>query len=436
MIYILIFKFLIYIRLYYPVYFFLRQKIIKPVTLNKFAKVTCLMLSIEKFRGDFKELSKRSDTNIYCLSQLWLSRLYLTFYPKRKKQEDKTKNLLVPDTNKYITNKQKNYHSFLFYFLRKIFREFKINCILSADVRYICDIDVGLVSEKLNIPYIVLHRESLFASKEIYKIVKHRLSNWGNFQGSKLIVHNNVSKKVFLDSGFVSYSNKRLIDIGGCLRMDSFFNNLSNKHEKSQKCITFFPFRAKASSPWPVSFIKSVNKEIIKFAINNPGIDIFIKTKDRTLKKTDWLEIFKTCSNEMKIDFLRLKNLQISSSFDTYKLLRKSAYIIALNSTVILEAGLLGKPIIIPFFETLNNKKFKDYIYFSEYFSYFDVPKNPQQLQLILKKRLKFYSVSNLVQKKRKDLFKKYFHFFDQNISDIYFKIINTTIQEKNDRKL
>ena len=103
----------------------------------------------------------------------------------------------------------------------------------------------------------------------------------------------------------------------------------------------------------------------------------------------------------MKIDFLRLKNLQISSSFDTYKLLRKSAYIIALNSTVILEAGLLGKPIIIPFFETLNNKKFKDYIYFSEYFSYFDVPKkNPQQLQLILKKRLKFYSVSNLVQKK------------------------------------
>lgn len=79
------------------------------------------MLSIEKFRGDFNELNKRSDTNVYCLSQLWLSRLYLTFYPKRKKQDNKTQNLLVPNTNKIITNKQKNYHFFLIYFLRKNF---------------------------------------------------------------------------------------------------------------------------------------------------------------------------------------------------------------------------------------------------------------------------------------------------------------------------
>lgn len=433
MIYVLIFKFFIYIKLYYPIYFFLRLKIIKPVTVNKSAQVKCLMLSIEKFRGDFNELNKRSDTNVYCLSQLWLSRLYLTFYPKRKKQDNKTQNLLVPNTNKIITNKQKNYHFFLIYFLRKIFNEFQINCILSADVRYISDIDFGLVSEKLGTPYIVLHRENLFASKQLRKLVKERLSKWGNFQGSKLIVHNKVSKKVFLESGFVSNSNKELIEIGGCLRMDSFFNNLYNKNKTSQKCITFFPFQASSSNPWPKSFIKSINKEILKFAIKNPDVDIFIKPKGRTLRKTNWWDDFKECSQEIEIDYGRLKNLKISSNFDTYELLQKSLYIIALNSTVILEAGLLGKPIIIPFFD--KYKKFKDYVYFNKHFSYYDIPKNPRELQLIFKKRLKENFVSNIVQKKRKGLFKKYFHFFDQNISDIYFKIIYTTIKEKNDRK-
>ena len=80
--YVLIFRFFIFLGLYYPIYILLKNKITKPEITNISAKVRCLMLSPEKFRGDFYELSKRSDMAIYRFSLLWLSRLYLTFYNK------------------------------------------------------------------------------------------------------------------------------------------------------------------------------------------------------------------------------------------------------------------------------------------------------------------------------------------------------------------
>ena len=113
--------------------------------------------------------------------------------------------------------------------LNKIRLDLKINCLLSADVRYISDIDLGLVSEKIGLPYIVLHRENLFACENIYNLVLERWKKWGEFKGSKIIVHNEITKKLFMQSGFVPKKKEKKIEVGGCLRMDSLFKKFKEK---------------------------------------------------------------------------------------------------------------------------------------------------------------------------------------------------------------
>ena len=191
--------------------------------------------------------------------------------------------------------------------------------------------------------------------------------------------------------------------------MDSFFKSMNQKSRAKSNCITFFPFLPKTTSPWPKKLLHLVNQEIAKFALKNPDVDIFIKPKSRDLDKSNWKNIFDESLQEIAVNQKEINNLKISSKFNTYDLLKKSKYIIALNSSVILEAAILGKPVIIPYFDIIKNNKYKDSIYFRESLKCFDTPKDSEQLRKFLTKRLKNSFINKRILTQRKNLFKKIF---------------------------
>ena len=433
MFYIIFFTILSKLKLDFLIIYFIKKKIIKDNNSRAKKKYNLLMLSFEKFRGDLTILGKRNDLQIYKISNLWLSRLYRVFYGVYIKRTQITpKKLFNNETCPTLKKKQKKYHHFLKILLKELKISFQFDCIISADIKYISDIDLGLVSEKIGLPYIVFHRENLFACKSIYDLVLKRWSKWKEFKGSKIIVHNNVTKKLFLESGFVSEKNEKKIEVGGCLRMDYLIKKSKEIKRKKENSIVFFSFGKQSyNSNWPNSIFKTAHEEIVKFAKNNPTTKVYIKPKSRVfLKNNLWKDAFYRSTNKISNDLSEIKNLVISPYLDSTKLILDSNFVVALNSTVILEASIIGKPVIIPYFQGLRNKKHRDSIYFFSFLDCFDTPKNSKEFYENMTFRLKNSQIKRHITNKRKKLYNKYLHSHTDNISNNYFKIIKSVVNE------
>ena len=55
---------------------------------------------------------------------------------------------------------------------------------------------------------------------------------WEKFYGSKIIVHNNIAKKMFIESKFIP--DPKTIKVIGCMRMDNLFNKTKDKKYNSR----------------------------------------------------------------------------------------------------------------------------------------------------------------------------------------------------------
>lgn len=433
MLYIIFFTILSKFKLNFLIVYFIKKKIIKENNASSKRKYNLLMLSFEKFRGDLTVLGKRNDLQIYKISNLWLSRLYQVFYGVYIKRTQITPKKLFNNESCLILNKkQKKYHDFLKILLNELKISFQFDCIISADIKYISDIDFGLVSEKIGLPYIVFHRENLFACKSIYNLVLKRWSKWREFKGSKIIVHNNVTKKLFLESGLVSKKNEKKIEVGGCLRMDYLIRKSKEIKRKKENSVVFFAFGKQSyNSNWPNAIFNAAHEEIVKFAKNNPTIKVYIKPKSRMfMKNNTWKDAFFESTKKISNDLNEIKNLIISPNLDSTKLILDSNFVIAFNSTVILEAAIIGKPVIIPYFQSLRNKEHRNSIYFFNFLDCFDTPKNSEEFYKNMTFRLKNSQIKRHITNKRKKLYDKYLHSHTDNISNNYFKIIKSVVNE------
>ena len=225
----LLLRFLCFFSLNYLIELVLKKLAIKSVvkkSSHKKKSIKILALSSEKFRDDLEILDKTRNIKVYKISDKWLSLFYVIFYGRKKIEKRIQKLYSVVSCNNF-REKQKKYHNFLINILSRLQKHFEFDFLISADVRYSSNIDWGIVSEKINIPYVIFHRENLYACKKLYELVVNRHSKWGSFPGSMIIVHNNITKKMFLESQFINDPSK--IVVNGCLRMDVLKKKIKEK---------------------------------------------------------------------------------------------------------------------------------------------------------------------------------------------------------------
>ena len=388
---------------------------------NKDCK-TLLALIPSKFRGDLKILSEKKKFSVIELEEEWLIIFMDYFYPL----EVKPKNLY---NNEQKTLKfQKKYHIFLKSFLKKFFLKNEISAVITADVRYTNTIDFCTISSKLRVPWIVLHRENLYACQSVFNFAKARHSRFKNFTGDRIIVHNLATKKMFVNSGFVSGQK---VDVAGCLRMDKWKKYLSNKQKRvSKKKITLFSYVLWRHTPYPEKIFSKTHEMFIKFANENPDIRCVIRPKEIFLEKTDWQEKIDRCNYRITDRKYFPNNLVIDSKTDTHQLIKESIFVVGLNSTVLLEAAIANIPVIIPYFDEIRKTEYNSKIYFFDSLDCFDLPKNEYEMFKMFEYRINNSQINKKIENKRKFLFEKYVSKFNVNSLKIYSQLINKEINQ------
>ncbi len=394
-----------------------------------------LALNHNRFIQDLKLLEKTGEFKIYKLPFDWQSRFLNHFYNR----EDRSR-IGFKEINKV---KQKIFRAFLKDFLFKYYRFLKVNCVIGASIHYRQDIDWGVVSAKIGIPYIVLHKECLYASEGFIKQFKIAMDHREKFNGTHAFVHNTVVKKTWLESNLIKKSN---ISVGGCMRMDAFIHTKKNIKKKFD--LVFFSFAPgfpglggdisvnifpEKNFPGFHNLSEKTHLEVILFAKNNPNLKVLIKPK----WGGKWIKFIYDIAIKNGIEIEKIKNLKIDEKLNTHDVINSSKVFLGFNSSVLLEAAIKNKLVIIPIFEEALKKEYKEYIFFRPYLKYFKVANSKNKLSKIIKEGLSNNKSFSKTLKYRKQLFsdyispisKKSVNFYKEKIKEIISK--NSIYSEK-----
>jgi len=221
-------------------------------------EITILALSSERFRGDLEVLSAKGGFRVLVLPTK-LQYLIFSFYYGRKYKCTLEEFFNLRVNSRYHRSRVK-YRLFLTKFLMLFYRKYAIDCVISAAFHYKHDYDWGVISKNIGVPYIVMHRENLIASKAMEIFFIEYAKRLNKFEGSHAIVQNEVVTDILERVGFC---NAKTISALGCLRMDEYVNKINSMktspsiERKSVVLFSFLPGFALFSSPdipydhWP-----------------------------------------------------------------------------------------------------------------------------------------------------------------------------------------
>lgn len=288
------------------------------------------------------------------------------------------------DHTGYYTKRMHNKEKRKYYlYLKKVFMYFRkmihFDAVLSGNYVYSWQQEFAKVCEENGIPFIVLHKEGMAPESSYLQLVKFYTNC--KFIGSKLLVYNNNMKDALLESNIVGIDEDK-IEVVGVPRLDKYIRETSTTNN-SVVFFSFYPedkFRHIVLDQEKMVQIisKSIDfhKQVIAFAYNNKNINVIIKTK----ANSRYLQFVQKIKNDYMI--APIENLSITSSINSFELIKDSKAIIGFNSTTLIEGVLANKIIISPWFGKLLVND--DWNYFKAYPELVRYMNNTRDLEEIL----------------------------------------------------
>jgi hypothetical protein len=404
----------------------------RPSKHAKSNKRTILILSSKAFRKDIDCLIAANEFKVLRLPDHWQSRLIYQFYPEKfQKYWVEGWN---PDNSDYKYKKeQKEIREFLQRFLKKLYKRIRVDCVISPHHRYVVDMDWGAVSTKMGIPHIMIPRDSQFASSPYLLNKMKHLFRCGlpKFEGKHIIVQSELDKEVYIDSGYVSPGN---ISSLGCPRMDDFIKETKENScvtEKRRKKIVFLPFISQEKGTFEISellpYVNELHLFFVQFAIRYPEIDVVMKHKPKGFHR--WKEeVLYEAIKGSNIDINRIPNLIVREDIDIHSLFIESDIVCGLNTSALLEAAVIGLPIIIPYFKDLQNTKYDERVFYRDAYDLFDIAKDVKELESLIFKRLHNPTIGEKVMERRKAYFEKYVSSMKTDATEKYVALIKSVV--------
>ena len=411
---------------------------IRPSKHAKNNKYTILILTSKAFRQDIECIVATNEFRVLRLPDHWQSRLIYNFYPEKFQKywrED-----MNPDHSDYKYKKeQKELREFLHKFLIKLYKRIRIDCVISPHHRYVVDADWGFVSTKMGIPHIMIPRDSQFASSPYF--LNNRVKplfgdGLPKFKGKHIIIQSELDKEVYIDSGYVS--PERISSLG-CPRMDSFVKRIKkNEYDpvNKRKKILLLPFS------WSMtleksdlfSYICNVHLFFVQFAIQHPEIDVVMKHKPKGFHR--WKEeVLCEAIKGFNIDINRIPNLIVRDGIDIHSLFIESEVVCGLNTSAILEAAVIGLPIIIPYFKDLQNVKYDERLFYRDAYDLFDIAKDAKELESLIFMRLHNPTIDKKIMEGRKALFERFISSLEGDATKKYVALIKSVVDEESKRE-
>lgn len=266
------------------------------------------------------------------------------------------------------------WHDILKY-LRKIIR---IDVILTGNYSYAAEQELAAACSGSGIPFIAIHKECLKtpALEDFYQ--QKYETRKAPFQGSVICVYNEIEKGI-QERAKVTEAGR--IIVTGMPRLDRIHCISRRLHEggkdvqKARPCVLFFSFNEKTGLPsigikteseleklgneydrlsWK-RLTEDVHMAMVKLAQQEPGIDVLVKTKgDGNASRV--MEKYYGKSPVLP------ENMRIVSGGDPLKLIERCDVVCGFNSTALLEALAMGKPIVAPRFAETQQEKYAPFV--------------------------------------------------------------------------
>lgn len=397
---------------------------------------TLFALTPERFRGDLKALAGTGEFRVLQVPFAWQARLVNLFYPLAMSR----KLLLQPQAQEKTARMQKRYRRFLRAFLPALYRRLGVDCVVGATIHYVHDRDWGAVSEDIGAPYVVLQRENLFTNKGHFRRFSKLAGDLGKFEGSHVIVHNEVARDALTRSGFVVPEK---ISTLGCLRMDAFVRAVKS-HKNSpdpnrRKRVLFVSFAPGSGlsglcSLWPkdrsfglVKLFEHTHQAFGELVRDHPEIDFVIKPKFGA----HWITEIERVLRAHGIAPEAHGNLSMLPDADVQALVLDSDVVCGYGSGVLLEAAIAAKPIIIPYYDEALRSEFSDYIQFKDHFRLFDIAHSPAEFKSLVLERLRDPAIGEACLREREALFEYYVSSLTADAVEKYTDLLKRIINEK-----
>jgi len=370
------------------------SKIKKILPRNK-AKYKVLVLTKSVGIDDLISSQKKYNNNILYLTfpRYFLKIIYEAIIQNHQELTDEK----YVSKNKYTEKSKEKYNIFLNSFFKIFIKKYPFDLFIGFNFLYVAERELHEVSQKLKIPFLILFKECVVTKTQFNYQSYTWEKNKEKFKGSKIGVYSKLAKQYLSQS---KIANKNKIDVVGCSRLAVSFSykkilpkntivyyaiekyrGLPNRYCKTQsknffKDLNDYKFYDKKFN-WESSHIKTL-KILRTFAINNPGVEIIIKTK--------------TGEKNNQNDFKNLpNNIRVIHEGSGHTLLKEAKVVIGWNSTIILEAIAANRFILLPYFHEINKLTKKS------------------ELDFQLNKRNYGYSESDFYRKLQNFIKKKYY---------------------------
>jgi len=437
----LIYKFAVSLRLYTLlsfVYLYVIEELtvdgatVRPSKYAENDKYTMLILTSKAFRKDIECIVATNEFRVLRLPDHWQSRLIFQFYPDVLHKYWAGDN---PDHADFkYKEERKALREFLHAFLKKLYKRIRIDCVISPHPRYVIDTDWGAVSTKMGIPHIILPRDSQLASSTALLDREMDLFKNGlpKFEGEHIIIQSELDKQIYTDTGYIKPEK---ISVLGCPRMDSFVKRTRERKcnsENIRKKVVFMPFSWSGilEESDLFSYICEVHLFFVDFALRYPRIDVVLKAKPkrpRSPRKTVLLKPLEGSSIELD----KIPNLTIREDLDLHDLFFECDVVCGLNTSALLEAAVIGLPVIIPYFKDLQNQKYDERLFYRDKYELFDIAKDVNELESLILKRLHNQTIDEKIMEGRKALFESFVSSLDGDATEEYVAMIKRVIVDK-----
>jgi hypothetical protein len=313
--------------------------------------------------------------------------------------------------------------------LQELYNTLEVDVVITPNIRYMCDLDWLFVTQKLGVPSLVLFRESLLASQWDYSAVVDRHKKFGKLLTDHVIAHNQIIANTFIDSGIATKSD---ISVCGNLRMDKLQQRIEDSSLVNRKTavlkVVLFYFGPQSNRYGSEEYSKLVEETISAFLLlakTRSDVEFVLKPKREQLSLETGVD--KRLQSDPyrvleRIDptYRELTNFSVQPDMDVHNLLLSSTVVCGFYSTVLFEAALARKPVVLPFFDYFRESPFSKHYPLVDHLDLFDVALSKEQFISTILKYLEWPPevpiFDDLFHKKRRKTFEKYISPIDGDV--------------------
>lgn len=368
---------------------------------------TLIALNSHRFRGELEVLIKNDFRIIKAPYDLQTRLLGLFF--------ETGDDVLAAAQSPTLMVRRQNLRTALRGILAPVYAELGVDATIGAALHYKQDLDWGATSQSLGYPYIILHRENLAASQSVIDLYEMRAKQIDPFAGGLIGFHNEIMRKIFVDSGYVPPDRAA---VTGAMRMDNLIARLPcAPPPPGPQRVTLFSFGPGAgiidSSPpnWPKErqnylweLCVETHVAVLEFARDNPNVEVIVKPK----WGGSWIDNLLQLYAERGLDPSDVPNFTIIAEADVQALIETSHVVIGFASTTLLEAAIMGRPVIVPWFAEAVKEEWQSRLLFRQDRDIFDCANSPAELKTLIGGRLNNPVIDPPVAERRRQVFAKY----------------------------